>query len=197
MLVSTRGVDVVFLFDVSQSMDARDIAPEAFGKSCSPDGSLDCPYRIESLPYSSRGSTKGRTNRDFASYNCSGANEGGAEEAYLLVVDDYGTLSVTVAPWASASTRDGRGAGLTTTRFKKGAAAGATTEPTLPVAETPTTPTVTSAASPRSENGAAEKGLKPNIAPLLYWVKLGKDTAFLSLRLGQATRPSLLHRAGL
>ena len=77
-------------------VDARDIAPEAFGKSCSPDGSLDCPYRIESLPYSSRGSTKGRTNRDFASYNCSGANEGGAEEAYLLVVDDYGTLSVTV-----------------------------------------------------------------------------------------------------
>ncbi|HNH50449.1 MAG TPA: hypothetical protein PKY30_25680, partial [Myxococcota bacterium] len=28
--------------------------------------------------------------------NCSGANEGGAEEAYLLLVDDYGTLSVTV-----------------------------------------------------------------------------------------------------
>jgi hypothetical protein len=58
------------------------------------------------------------------------------------------------------------------------AAAGATTEPTLPVADTPKTLTTMSFAFPAAENGAAEKGLKPNIAPLLYWVRLGKDTAF-------------------
>jgi hypothetical protein len=59
------------------------------------------------------------------------------------------------------------------------AAAGATTEPTLPDADTPTTPTTTSLlASPAAENGANEKGLKPNISPLLYWVRSGKDTAF-------------------
>ena len=58
------------------------------------------------------------------------------------------------------------------------AAAGATTEPTLPDADTPTTLTMTSFAAPTAENGEAEKGLKPNIAPLLYWVRSGKDTAF-------------------
>jgi hypothetical protein len=77
-------------------VDARDIDPEVFGGSCTPDGTRECPYRIPSLPYTDQRSTVAAPSDAFSAYNCSGADERGPENAYLLLVDDYGTLEISV-----------------------------------------------------------------------------------------------------
>lgn len=86
-----NGNDVDFFL-----VDARDIDPGVFGGTCTPDGTRDCPYRIPSLPYTDHRSTESASSDVFPTYNCSAADEGGPENAYLLIVDDYGTLEISV-----------------------------------------------------------------------------------------------------
>jgi hypothetical protein len=45
---------------------------------------------------SCRSSTVAAPSDAFSAYNCSGADERGPENAYLLLVDDYGTLEISV-----------------------------------------------------------------------------------------------------
>jgi hypothetical protein len=76
-------------------VDARDIARDVWWP-CTPDGSHECPYRIDALPYAHSADTTAVTTSVFDTYSCSTADESGPEVVYLLTVDRSGTLSVSV-----------------------------------------------------------------------------------------------------
>lgn len=76
-------------------VDVRDI-PEKVWDACPADGTHDCPYEIDALPFSASGDTRTSVSDDFDVYNCSTADESGAEDVYVLTLDDYGTLTAAV-----------------------------------------------------------------------------------------------------
>ncbi len=76
--------------------DARDIPPEVWEPCLERDGSRSCPYKIDSFPFSTPGSTSTSSTDEFDVYNCSTADESGPEDVYVFTIDNYGTLEVTV-----------------------------------------------------------------------------------------------------
>jgi hypothetical protein len=76
-------------------LDARDIAPQVW-TPCAPDGSHTCPYEIGSFPFTDSKDTSTVATSEFGVYNCSTADESGAEVVYVLTVDSVGTLTATV-----------------------------------------------------------------------------------------------------
>jgi hypothetical protein len=76
-------------------IDARDIDPTAWFP-CQPDGSHQCPFRIEELPFSYEGDTTGWPVSEFDLYNCSPADEGGPEIVWVLNLQQEGTLYLEV-----------------------------------------------------------------------------------------------------
>ncbi len=77
-------------------VDARDIDPEVWEPCATYDGSHTCPFRIDHLPFEATANTATAGTEQFDVYNCSEADEGGAELVWLLTTDEYGTLSVEV-----------------------------------------------------------------------------------------------------
>lgn len=77
-------------------VDARDVDPAAFGDTCTPDGTHACPLPIPALPFHDHRDTSAVTTRDFDVYNCSSADESGPEVVYLLRIDDYGSLALSL-----------------------------------------------------------------------------------------------------
>jgi hypothetical protein len=77
-------------------VDVRDIDHSAFSEECIPDGTLDCPYVVDSLPYTDSGDTRTIPQRALEGYSCSSANEAGPEVVYLLLNDSTGDLSISV-----------------------------------------------------------------------------------------------------
>jgi hypothetical protein len=78
-------------------IDVRDIDKAVWGNSpCAPNGTHECPYNINSLPYTHSGNTSTVSTSKFDKYNCSTADESGNEVVYLLKVDTHSTLSVSV-----------------------------------------------------------------------------------------------------
>ena len=87
----TRWGDPVDYFLV----DARDIAPEVFFP-CEPDGSHDCPFPINDLPFEAVANTRTEGVDEFDLYNCSVADESGPEVVYVLTLDQTGDLTAEV-----------------------------------------------------------------------------------------------------
>ena len=86
-----EGTDVQYFL-----VDARDIEPEVWAPCASYDGSHACPFRIDSFPFQASADTSTAGSADFDVYNCSDADEGGAELVWLFSTDAYGTLEVEV-----------------------------------------------------------------------------------------------------
>lgn len=76
-------------------IDVRDI-PAAVWSPCTPDGSHACPYYVDSFPYEHSGDTSKQGASKFGVYNCSAADESGAEVVYEVHVKSKGTLTVSV-----------------------------------------------------------------------------------------------------
>ncbi len=76
-------------------VDVRDI-PKPLWSPCTADGSHDCPYEIDSLPFHGEGDTSTALSNEYDLYNCSDADESGPEEVYVFTVDESGTLEVEV-----------------------------------------------------------------------------------------------------
>jgi hypothetical protein len=76
-------------------VDVRDIHPPVWWP-CEPDGSHECPFEIDGLPFSADGDTAADGYDEFDVYNCSTADESGPEIVWVLPLDDEGTLTVTV-----------------------------------------------------------------------------------------------------
>lgn len=76
-------------------VDVRDIPP-AVWSPCTPDGSHECPFYIDTFPYQHTGDTSKQGAAKFGVYNCSSADESGAEVVYELHVQSKGTLTVQV-----------------------------------------------------------------------------------------------------
>jgi len=76
-------------------VDVRDIPP-AVWSPCTPDGSHACPYYIDTLPFQHTGDTSKQGAAKFGVYNCSSADESGAEVVYELHVKTKGALTVQV-----------------------------------------------------------------------------------------------------
>lgn len=76
-------------------VDARDIPPRVW-QPCQPDGSHECPFLIEGLPYADTRDTSRAGYTEFDVYDCSAAHEGGPELVYELRLDRSGTLDVRV-----------------------------------------------------------------------------------------------------
>ncbi|MBN1947518.1 MAG: hypothetical protein JW797_17740 [Bradymonadales bacterium] len=72
-------------------IDVRDI-PDSIWSPCTPDGSPRCPWPVDSLPFSQEGDTSTSGNDAFDRYNCSGADESGPEEVYVLTIDQSAWL---------------------------------------------------------------------------------------------------------
>ncbi len=77
-------------------VDVRDIEPEVWTPCEAYDGSHACPFRIDSFPFEDTRDTSSAGSSEFDVYNCSDADEGGAELIYLLRVDEHATLTVEV-----------------------------------------------------------------------------------------------------
>ncbi len=77
-------------------VDARDIAPSFFTPCDSADGSHACPFEIRSFPFSYSGNTRLATDSVHDVYNCSDANEAGAEHVFVLNLSAPATLTVSV-----------------------------------------------------------------------------------------------------
>ena len=76
-------------------IDPRDIPSDVWAP-CTPDGSHECPYRIDTLPFSDTRDTSQQGTPRFDTYNCSTADESGPEIVYELRIDRSGTLTVNV-----------------------------------------------------------------------------------------------------
>jgi hypothetical protein len=87
----TGSGDIVDYFLI----DTRDISQGIWNTPCSENGTHDCPWIIDSLPYSHSSTTIG-SQSIFDSYNCSTTNESGPENVYLLKVNQAGTINVSV-----------------------------------------------------------------------------------------------------
>ncbi len=77
-------------------VDTRDIPTDVW-QPCTPDGSHECPYPIDDLPFTDARDTSAEGTTEFDVYNCSDADESGPEIVYVLHVDEVRTLSVSVA----------------------------------------------------------------------------------------------------
>jgi hypothetical protein len=78
-----------FLLDV-RDIDSRTWAP------CTPDGTRNCPYVVEELPFHASGNTAASVSSAFDQYNCSPANESGPEDIYVFTLQDPATIHATV-----------------------------------------------------------------------------------------------------
>jgi hypothetical protein len=76
-------------------IDVRDIDPVVWAP-CQPDGSHQCPFHIDSFPYTASGDTSQAVSEQWDSYNCSAANEAGPEEVYVLTLDEPATIFAAV-----------------------------------------------------------------------------------------------------
>lgn len=76
-------------------VDVRDIDSRVWDGPCEPDGTHACPYDIDRFPFVDYNDTTYGESL-FDQYNCSLADESGPEIVYLLTVDGYGTLDVSV-----------------------------------------------------------------------------------------------------
>ena len=76
-------------------VDARDVDPTAWWP-CQEDGSHQCPFRIGGFPYAAAGNTSSGGFSEFDLYNCSAADEGGAEYVYMFTIDYDATVGVAV-----------------------------------------------------------------------------------------------------
>lgn len=72
-------------------IDTRDIDHRLW-RSCTPDGSHECPYEITDFPFKASGDTRVDGVDAFDTYNCSDADERGNEVVYFFTVDQSGTL---------------------------------------------------------------------------------------------------------
>ena len=81
-------------------IDSRDIAPSFFSPCTADDGSHQCPFNIAQFPFYYEGNTAQSMDQRYARYNCDDANEGGAEQVYVLNLPTQGTLraELTVRP---------------------------------------------------------------------------------------------------
>ena len=77
-------------------LDARDVAPAAWGACEAPDGTYTCPLEVRALPFDHAGDTSAADLRRHDVYNCSDADEGGPEVVYALNIRRAGTLTVSV-----------------------------------------------------------------------------------------------------
>ena len=77
-------------------VDARDIAPSLWSPCAASNGTHDCPLEIRAFPYVHRGDTSQSIEHYAATYNCSEADEGGAEEVFVVNIRRSGTLSIAV-----------------------------------------------------------------------------------------------------
>lgn len=74
-------------------IDTRDIV----WKDCPRElGTWACPFEIRELPFTHSGDTSTSNERRFDRYNCSEADEGGAELVYVMNLRDAGTLHAAV-----------------------------------------------------------------------------------------------------
>ncbi|MBU1239602.1 hypothetical protein KJ865_07815, partial [Myxococcota bacterium] len=76
-------------------VDTRDINLAVWGAPCTPDGSHDCPFTVNSFPFNHSDTTTGGGSQ-FDYYGCSTANESGPEKVYELRIASHGTLTATV-----------------------------------------------------------------------------------------------------
>ncbi|MFH1530321.1 MAG: hypothetical protein ABIK09_06245 [Pseudomonadota bacterium] len=76
-------------------VDARDVDPTVWS-DCVPDGSHGCPFRIDGLPFQAQGDTAAAGESLFDAYNCSPADERGAELVWVLTLDAEGILHAAV-----------------------------------------------------------------------------------------------------
>ena len=76
-------------------VDARDVDPTVWS-DCTPDGSHGCPFRIDGLPFQASGDTAIDGESLFDTYNCSPADERGAELVWVLNLDTEGILHAAV-----------------------------------------------------------------------------------------------------
>lgn len=77
-------------------VDVRDVDPRVWA-DCTPDGSEDCPYRIDAFPFVHTADTSAVTQRNFDAYSCNDQlDESGPEVIYLFTVDSSGTLTATL-----------------------------------------------------------------------------------------------------
>ena len=72
-------------------VDVRDIDPMVW-VPCEPDGTHQCPHRIQSFPYTHTGDTSVAASDDFNVYNCSPADESGPEVVYVLTLEQAATV---------------------------------------------------------------------------------------------------------
>jgi hypothetical protein len=77
-------------------VDVRDIDPRVWWGECEPDGSHECPFRIESFPFEDSGDTSLSTVDLFDVYNCSTADESGPEIVYLFTIDRTCSIAASV-----------------------------------------------------------------------------------------------------
>ncbi len=76
-------------------LDVRDIDPRAWGP-CTANGTRECPYVIEELPFHASGDTTTAISSAFDQYNCSPANESGPENIYVFTLHEPATIWATV-----------------------------------------------------------------------------------------------------
>jgi hypothetical protein len=86
-------------------VDVRDVDPRVWAP-CTPDGTHACPYPVDQLPFTAAGDTRTATSHAFDVYNCSPADESGAEIVYLLTVDRPGTVTATLVEGTAATDVD-------------------------------------------------------------------------------------------
>jgi hypothetical protein len=79
-------------------IDARDIAPTVFNPCVSEDGTHACPIHVNfyQSSYQHHGDTSQSTEKQYDEYNCSTANESGAEIVYIINTTRLGRLNIDV-----------------------------------------------------------------------------------------------------
>jgi hypothetical protein len=77
-------------------IDSRDISPRFWAVCEEADGSHRCPHLIETFPYQHQGDTSLSQEKWYDDYNCSEANESGAEVVYVVNLPRAGLLRVVV-----------------------------------------------------------------------------------------------------
>ena len=77
-------------------IDARDISPRFFTPCMTEDGSHACPHSVTQFPYLHQGTTALSEASIYSRYNCSDADESGAERVYVLNLPQRGALRLEV-----------------------------------------------------------------------------------------------------
>lgn len=76
-------------------IDVRDI-PNRFFEPCNEQGTHACPYSIRTFPYQTSGDTSMSYERLYDVYSCATANEGGAEQVYVMNLPSEGLFRASV-----------------------------------------------------------------------------------------------------